>query len=1008
MSRHPPQITILQLVLIVEVCIFTILMSLYHQRDSRTEAAGRTLTRQAILLLRSTACKLDQRTRLHIHSLGCAARRRGTRGGRLKAKLKDEQFSIIPVVVGRRRKHNCVVSSRNKRRRVLISIRAHGSYLPSAVNGLGNRPSGSTDVQYNGRAPSLFVLNAAALTKPHAVQQLNVDLNNYGCEVAVITETHMKTKHTDAMMNISEYSLHRRDRHRRRGGGVAVYASCTLQSTVWTYTGDDPQYELLWVRVAGTYIGALYHPPRPQYRTESLLDYIEACVDELCHIDPAAKIVMAGDFNQLSDGQVMERTGLVQIVQQSTRGQNVLDRIFVAPATYNTVRVVTSVVRSDHKTVVAYPEHARYVGKTAVQKTYRKISPAQHAVFLQNMLNVDLSDIGSMDCTDMQSDIDKFYDITLSLLEQYYPERRITMSSRDPSFVTPAMKAKLRRKNRLMRAGRIEKADALAKQIGKDIANRNKQRLRRINPKTCSKDMWAAVRSLTGRRRDSDAVSGITADSLNRHYASISSDTNYQPPQRKHTAACRDQEAVSEWQVFQFLDTLSTTAAGMDKLPAWFLRIGAPFFYQAVTRLFNMSIATSSVPCQWKVAYINPVPKPTAPQQDSDYRPISITPILSRILERIIVKNFLYPAITEPLASLNFSDQYAFRPTGSTTAALIAILHSITDLLSSNPYVIVLAADFSKAFDSVRHSTLMQKTAMLDIPDTVYNWLIDFLSGRRHCTRYNGLTSSMLDISASIIQGSAVGPVSYIINAADLSTVTAGNRIHKYADDTYIVIPATNVLSRAAELDHLSQWALVNNLKLNRAKSAEIIFSSSRHKCLEPHPPELPDIKRVTSITILGVTVTNHLSVSEHVSGLITKCAQSLHALKILRCHGMSDEALTVIYKAVVLAKLVYASPAWWGFTAARDKQRIEAFIRRGVRLRYYGRDDPTFAELVEDTEDTLFTTVLRNSQHVLHNMLPDKRTYTYCLRPRRHELSLTPKGDSRNFFERQLYKDMY
>jgi len=77
----------------------------------------------------------------------------------------------------------------------------------------------------------------------------------------------------------------------------------------------------------------------------------------------------------------------------------------------------------------------------------------------------------------------------------------------------------------------------------------------------------------------------------------------------------------------------------------------------------------------------------------------------------------------------------------------------------------------------------------------------------------------------------------------------------------------------------------------------------------------LPGISRVAAITILGVTVTNHLAVSEQVTGMITKCAQSVHALKIPRCHGINDEALTVIYTAVVLGKIPYAIPAWWGFT---------------------------------------------------------------------------------------------
>lgn len=374
-----------------------------------------------------------------------------------------------------------------------------------------------------------------------------------------------------------------------------------------------------------------------------------------------------------------------------------------------------------------------------------------------------------------------------------------------------------------------------------------------------------------------------------------------------------------------------------------------------------------------------------------------------------MVRKFMYPAILKPQQSLDFSCQYAFRPTGSTTSALIAILHSVTDLLSSNPYVGIIALDFSKAFDTVRHSELLRKLAMLDIPDEVFNWMVDFFSGRSHCTSYRGETSELLDISASIIQGSAVGPVSYVINAADLTTVTDGNQMHKYADDTYILIPSCNIHSRETELKHVEQWASTNNLKLNRTKSLEVIFTSSRRKLQECDlPTALPDIARATAIKILGVTITNHLSVSEHVRDIIGKCAQTMHALKILRRHGMSQEALRIVYKAVALAKLTYAAPAWWGFASADDRKRLEAFVRRGVRLDLYTREDPTISELVKKLDDTLFQMILDDEAHVIHYLLPPATSITYYLRQRRHNRQLTTKADDRNFITRKLYEDVY
>ena len=91
---------------------------------------------------------------------------------------------------------------------------------------------------------------------------------------------------------------------------MALYVRSTLSSSAWTYSADDRTYELLWVRVGAALVGALYHPPRPQYSAESLLDYVESCVAELTRDHPTSVVMLAGDFNQLPHNAVVERTGL--------------------------------------------------------------------------------------------------------------------------------------------------------------------------------------------------------------------------------------------------------------------------------------------------------------------------------------------------------------------------------------------------------------------------------------------------------------------------------------------------------------------------------------------------------------------------------------------------------------------------------------------------------------------------------------------------------------------------
>jgi len=87
--------------------------------------------------------------------------------------------------------------------------------------------------------------------------------------------------------------------------------------------------------------------------------------------------------------------------------------------------------------------------------------------------------------------------------------------------------------------------------------------------------------------------------------------------------------------------------------------------------------------------------------------------------------------------------------------------------------------------------------------DEVYNWLVDYFTDHMHITQYGGATSTILPINTSIVQGSGIGPASYVVNAADLRTTIPGNRIAKYADDTYFIITACNVHSRAIELDNV-------------------------------------------------------------------------------------------------------------------------------------------------------------------------------------------------------------
>ena len=151
-------------------------------------------------------------------------------------------------------------------------------------------------------------------------------------------------------------------------------------------------------------------------------------------------------------------------------------------------------------------------------------------------------------------------------------------------------------------------------------------------------------------------------------------------------------------------------------IPYWVFRKCADELSEIVAYLFNQSLHSGKLPTRWKQAIVTPIPKVKKVSDFSgigDLRPISVTLILSRTLEKVVVKKYLWPALDDEL----MEDQFAFRPSGSTTAAIIQMLHFVYLSFDSGcDYVRCLMVDYSKAFDSINHFVLIDELATLGLP----------------------------------------------------------------------------------------------------------------------------------------------------------------------------------------------------------------------------------------------------------------------------------------------------
>jgi len=222
----------------------------------------------------------------------------------------------------------------------------------------------------------------------------------------------------------------------------------------------------------------------------------------------------------------------VSILDRPTRGANTLDRVYVNNnPCYTTVRVLEPTAKSDHKAVIACQGQAQIqlLNKRVYRRLFRRRSPAQHARFLEyaSTLCVELDENKSA-----QSNFDTMYGVMTGLLDRFYPEREITVTSSDPPYVTPpakALKTLLRRKNNLMRAGRTEEAGAIAFAPSSRASSRW---LRKVDTRMNAKDAWAKVREVIKGKanRPDEHVDGLTAQTFNAHYAAISTDNDYRAP----------------------------------------------------------------------------------------------------------------------------------------------------------------------------------------------------------------------------------------------------------------------------------------------------------------------------------------------------------------------------------------------------------------------------------------------------------------------------------------------
>ena len=465
-------------------------------------------------------------------------------------------------------------------------------------------------------------------------------------------------------------------------------------------------------------------------------------------------------------------------------------------------------------------------------------------------------------------------------------------------------------------------------------------------------------------------------------------------PLSPNTSTNPDQESafqVSEFSVLKKLSALNPTkATGPDGIPGWLLKENADLLALPVTDILNCSFKEARLPQSWKDANITPVPKQNPIYDVNKHlRPISLTPVLSKVAEDFVVESFLKPVV---LAKVDVR-QFGTVPGSSTTQALISMVHSWLSATDGNGATVrTILFDFRKACDLIDHQILVQKLISYDLPSGIIDWIVDFLSCRRQRVKLSqDCYSKWGAIPSGVPHGTKLGPWLFTIMINDL--IIPGTDMWKYVDDSIIseTVMKSEVSKVQQAVDELATQASADKFQLNETKCKElrITFSHSR-KNFDPIKVNGQDLKCVEQAKILGLQISSDLTWNNHVSEVVKKVNKRLYFLRQLKRAQVKSEELLLFYLTCIRPVTEYTCPVYHHSLPQYLSVDLERCQRRALRIIY---PDCSYNEALlltglvplynrrEFLCDKLFNSILSNPSHKLYSLLPPKNECEVNLR---------------------------
>ena len=823
---------------------------------------------------------------------------------------------------------------------------------------------------------------------PNKMEEIFQYVEEHDPEILALSETWMDDSVLNRICELPKYTIIRKDRSDKfkdkygkkgSGGGVAILYKSYLKIEV-IHPVEEEIEEILWVRVKGKksfILGTIYITEYCDMLNDASGETIlEKHLREINSNN--CDITLIGDFNiDLIENKIsakkkavketlknlMDTYGFFQKIDQPTRidknsgRKSLIDHIWTNAT--NILSWGVNIGISDHfGTFISINKEKEPIKPTKIKiRNFKNYKLENFCTDLENFLaesQIDfhlLNNDANLATVELINVITKTLDIHAPYIEIFPKDKKIYIP-----WYNAELREKLKRKKEMLKDSMIHGRYLYKNHLKKltNVINALKKTLKQkyIQEKIEEagedpKKIWSLINALTGRNsidiHEPDNLTQARVDNHNNFFATVG-----QKVQEKLNIEFETNTKDFNFPPFEFQNVNSETveklidyikkdvATGFDSISAKVLKDSKSILSPFLTKIINVSYQNQTFPDCLKKAVVKPIYKKDSNDVNviSNYRPISILPVISKIFEKDAANQI--SKFLEENALLNLY-QHAYRKGHSTVTCLFQLINLVYETIEQkSEKIAVITLDLSKAFDSIHHGLLLKKLKNLNLDENSIRYIQSYLSNRKQVTKFSNFISKEEEVKSGVPQGSILGPLLFLCFVNDLpDTFTNICNFLSYADDTQLIVQADsteNLKQKVKETIELAQkWYHKNGLKNNSGKSKVLFFMHDKiEKIKVMDEGMIKEVKTKNSVKILGVHVDKDLSFTKQINIL------KRNAINVIRQVSRINKFLPLKLKITLYKTLI--SPIFnycdiiWGGCSKKDSKKLQCAQNFAIR----------------------------------------------------------------------------